>query len=144
MFSGVRPAFSSLSRYLYQTTAVANSVSSRHLRISGSASGTDGRMENQVHHDVDKNTFLLGVDGGNDHAELVYNWISDDVIDFHHTGVPDKLQGKGIAKILAKAGLDFAVQKNLKVILSCTYMAKYVADNPKPEYTKLLFKKCKQ
>lgn len=76
MFSGFRPAFSSLIRYLYQTPAVAGSVSARQFRISGSASGTDVGMENQVHHDVDKNTFLLDLDGGWQNIPHVFHNIS--------------------------------------------------------------------
>lgn len=74
--SGARPVFSVLSRYLYQTTAVAGSVSARQFRISRSASGTDGRMENQVHHDVDKNTFLLDLDGGWQITPHIFRFIS--------------------------------------------------------------------
>jgi len=70
-----------------------------------------------------------------DVAKVEYNWVKDGVIDFYHTEVPPAYRGMGLAKHLAKAALDYAVEKDAKILLSCSYMAKYVGDNPLPTYT---------
>ena len=36
---------------------------------------------------------------------------------------------------LFQTALDYMVKQDAKMILSCTYLAKYVQDNPLPEYT---------
>lgn len=127
----VHPAHSFLVSKYFQTS------------IDGRLSEKSFKMESQVHHDAKKNIFSLKPGGGAESAVLVYDWVEEGVIDFHHTEVPVAFRGQGVAKVLAKAGLDFAVRENLKVVLSCTYMAKYVADNPLPEYTKQLYSKQK-
>ncbi len=59
-------------------------------------------------------------------AELAYTHPADGVIDFTHTFVDEELRGQGVADELARAGLGFARDNNLKVKTSCTYMAGFV------------------
>ena len=59
-------------------------------------------------------------------AELAYTRPAESVIDFDHTFVDEGLRGQGVADELARAGLDFARQKKLKVKTSCSFMAKFV------------------
>ncbi|XP_014780381.1 protein NATD1 [Octopus bimaculoides] len=61
-------------------------------------------------------------------AILEYEWIKDNQVDLYHTEVPDHFRGKGIAKVIAKGALDYFVDKNIKMELSCTYLAKFVKD----------------
>jgi len=92
---------------------------------------------NDVKHDTDHKAFYMQIQ--EDHvAKLEYDWVREGVIDFYHTEVPSVYRGMGLAKLLAKAALDYAVAKDAKIILSCSYLAKYVADNPEPEYTSRL------
>jgi len=82
----------------------------------------------------------------------------------YHTEVPSNYQGKGLAAILAKvknmqslslvfflffnfllkyfsnlqAAFDYAVENQLSMKLSCTYLQKYLKDNPKDEYKQLV------
>ena len=51
-------------------------------------------------------------------------------ITFTHTSVPPELSGQGIANELARAGLDHARAENLKVVASCSFIAKYIQRNP--------------
>ncbi|MGZ8711622.1 MAG: GNAT family N-acetyltransferase, partial [Thermoanaerobaculia bacterium] len=58
------------------------------------------------------------------------------VITFTHTSVPPELSGRGIAKELARAGLDHARSEKLKVVPACSFIAKYIERNP--EYQDLV------
>ena len=46
--------------------------------------------------------FFMPPDGSGDKAVLKYQWVKKGVVDMHHTGVPPRFRGQGIAKILAK------------------------------------------
>jgi uncharacterized protein len=62
---------------------------------------------------------------GGQTAVLTYRLKPGSIV-FVHTGVPEKLQGQGIAGKLAAAGLEFARQKGLTVIPLCPFVAGYV------------------
>ena len=55
---------------------------------------------------------------------------------FTHTHVPGELSGRGIANQLARAGLEHARANDLKVVVHCSFIAKYIERNP--EYRDLL------
>ncbi len=55
---------------------------------------------------------------------------------FTHTGVPGPLEGRGIGKALAKAGLDYAREKQLKVEPACSFIRVYMKRHP--EYNDLM------
>ena len=54
---------------------------------------------------------------------LTYTKQGNDRISIDHTEVDDILKGKGAGKQLVKAAVDFAREKNLKVIPSCPFAA---------------------
>lgn len=68
-------------------------------------------------------------------AVLQYENEGHNTMNMYHTGVPTEYRGQGIAGHLAKAALDYAVNQDAKVKLTCTYLQKYVKDHPSPEYT---------
>lgn len=90
-------------------------------------------------HDVHNKAFLVEIEGAKERGILEYNWIKEDVVDLYHTGVPHAFRGKGIAKILAKTALDYFVEKDAKMILTCTYLVKYVKDHPLEQYTSRIY-----
>lgn len=69
-----------------------------------------------------------------DLVALCTGTISPGIVDLQHTEVPDAYRGRGIAKHLAKAALDFVVEEDLKAHLTCWYIQKYVKENPLPQY----------
>jgi len=103
---------------------------------------------NEVKHDTNGHTFYLQIQEEKDTsttsvllgeiAKLEYEWMNKGAINFYHTEVPTVYRGMGLAKLLAKAALDFAVEKDVKILLTCSYLAKYVNDNPLPEYVSRL------
>ncbi|KAK3577332.1 hypothetical protein CHS0354_008426 [Potamilus streckersoni] len=67
-------------------------------------------------------------------AVLQYSFVRKGIVDLEHTEVPPLFRGRGIAKILAREALDYFVKENIKMKLSCTYLQKYVRENPLPQY----------
>ncbi len=59
-----------------------------------------------------------------------------DVLDLHHTFVPDSMRGKGVAALLAEEALRYARDNALKVEPTCSYIAVYIRRHP--EYAPLL------
>lgn len=79
------------------------------------------------------NQFELAADG--ETAVLSYR-LQPGVITLVHTGVPEELEGRGIAKQLAEAGLEFARENGLSVVPLCPFVAGYIRKHP--EYLNLV------
>ena len=62
--------------------------------------------------------------------------LEDDTIVFTHTGVPPQLEGRGIGTALAKAGLEYARSKKLRVMPACSFIRVYLRRHP--EYQDLV------
>lgn len=73
------------------------------------------------------NRFEIVADG--ETAVLDYR-LQPDTITFVHTGVPPKLEGRGLAKRLAVAGLAFARDNGLSVVPLCPFVASYIKRHP--------------
>lgn len=72
---------------------------------------------------------------GGEFAYIEYRWYKGDIA-FKHTVVPDIMQGKGIASLMAKEALEYAKREKLKIMLYCPFVAKYVKEHT--EYTSLI------
>ncbi len=88
----------------------------------------------QVHHKPATCRFELTVDGAT--AILEYT-MQLNTIFFTHTLVPPALEGRGLGSLLARAGLDFAREKALKVRPVCWFVAGYIDRHS--EYQDLLY-----
>ena len=55
---------------------------------------------------------------------------SKNTVDLHHTGVPQALEGRGIAAALVQAALGWAVAEGLAVRPSCSYVRAYLRRHP--------------
>ncbi|MDZ7858373.1 GNAT family N-acetyltransferase [Sphaerotilus sp.] len=55
---------------------------------------------------------------------------SPGLVDFHHTGVPRALEGRGIAAALVQAALEWATAEGLAVRPSCSYVRVYLRRHP--------------
>jgi len=88
---------------------------------------------NDVKNDKHESRFVMNVDG-----KEVYVIYSEekDTIELSSTYTPPQLRGKGLAEIVVKAALEYAKEKNLKVIPSCWYVAKFLEKHP--EYKSLI------
>jgi predicted GNAT family acetyltransferase len=87
-------------------------------------------VNNPAHH-----RFELVVEG---HLAATYYKISDGVITFIHTEVPEELAGKGVGSTLVKGALDQVRSMGLKVIAQCPFVKAYIDKHG--EYADLLKK----
>lgn len=86
-----------------------------------------------VTHNTADTRFEAEVDGLRSMAE--YELAGDRII-FLHTFVPSAQRGRGIAEKLVRTGLDYAREKNLKVVPACSYVAAFIGRHA--EYKPLL------
>ncbi|ODM98071.1 FACT complex subunit SSRP1 [Orchesella cincta] len=92
-------------------------------------------MNFKVEHDPDNKKFFIKLGDAEAKLEYVKNDLNGNtVLDMWHTEVPPPLQGKGIAKILAQEAFDYVVENKLKMQLTCSYLQKYLKDNPLDKY----------
>jgi uncharacterized protein len=70
-------------------------------------------------------------------ATLDYS-LDGHVLGLLHTDVPNTLRGHGIASELAKAALDWARERHLKVDVTCPFVAEYLSTHP--EYSDLVLR----
>jgi predicted GNAT family acetyltransferase len=63
-------------------------------------------------------------------AYLEFDLDSAGWITLLHTEVPEALRGRGLAGMLAKTGLEYARDNNLKVDVVCPLVANYLSKHP--------------
>lgn len=78
----------------------------------------------QVQHDSQRQAFVLSSEG--DEVLLRYRRPDSGSIEFYSTYTPESLRGRGLARVVVDAGLAYAEAEHLKVIPSCSYVAKVV------------------
>lgn len=66
---------------------------------------------------------------------IEYMWTAQKM-NLIHTFVPQSLEGRGIASALVKFALEYAREKQLQIIPSCTYVEVWLRRHP--EYRELL------
>jgi len=71
-------------------------------------------------------------------AYLKYRYITPTSVNMYTTVVPSTLEGKGVAKLLANAAFDWAVENKLEMKLTCWYLAGYLKRNPRDDVIKLV------
>lgn len=54
-------------------------------------------------------------------GEMTFTWVGESRIIIDHTGVEEKFNGKGVGKKLFMKSVEFARNKNLKVIPLCPF-----------------------
>ena len=63
-------------------------------------------------------------------AKLSYRKEGPGQLNFYSTFVPSEARGKGLAKLLTEAGLEYARSNGLKVIPGCSYVETYFQKHP--------------
>ncbi|MDD3437403.1 MAG: GNAT family N-acetyltransferase [Candidatus Gastranaerophilales bacterium] len=54
-------------------------------------------------------------------GEMTYTWAGKEKFIIDHTSVDEKFSGKGFAKTLVQAGVDYARKNEVKIIPLCPY-----------------------
>lgn len=83
-----------------------------------------------IKHDVDKHLFYVKVKGGN--AELKYDRHKDNYLVYKETVVPSESRHLGVGSALVEHALDFAKNRGLNVVPTCSFVASYI--NAHPQY----------
>lgn len=83
-------------------------------------------MEIKISDDGKHGKFYIEVEG-QEQAQMTFTWAGTDRIIIDHTEVGDALRGKGAGKQLVIKAVEFARNKNIKIIPLCPF-AKSVFD----------------
>ena len=84
-------------------------------------------------HDASKHVFRA-LSGAEELGHLEYRVVSSKprfMVDFYHTFTSPRAQGRGIAGMMVKEGLEWAEKSDYGVIPSCSYVAAYIQKNPR-------------
>lgn len=71
-----------------------------------------------------------------DHVAMAFYKVSDGVITFTHTEVPQALSGQGVGTRLARGALEQVKARGLKVVPQCPFIATFIQKHP--EFSTLL------
>ncbi len=64
--------------------------------------------------------------------------MNENTVDLYSTFVPPQFEGQGVAAHLAEAAFNFCLENNLKMRLSCSYLAHYIKKSQNFKYAKLV------
>jgi predicted GNAT family acetyltransferase len=81
----------------------------------------------EIDHDVAAHRFTTVVDG--QQAVLDYT-VAASVMTITHTGVPQPIEGRGIAATLMRKALETARAHGWRIVPACSYAAAYIAKHP--------------
>ncbi|HNN13849.1 MAG TPA: GNAT family N-acetyltransferase [Anaerolineales bacterium] len=84
----------------------------------------------EIIHNPDKNRFELWIDGLL--SELNYRENHGTIV-MTHVGVHPAHRGQGVAGKITRTALEYAKEKNLRVVPLCPYVADYLLRNPQYE-----------
>jgi len=89
-------------------------------------------MALEILHDEADSKFFIVIDGSE--AYLRYIYINNNTIELIKTYVPPELRDRGLAGEIVRTGLNFAEEKKLKIIPSCSYVATFVKRHKEYEH----------
>lgn len=79
-------------------------------------------------HEPERGRFVLSLPDGE--AELLYQRVTEDVLDLQHTEVPPSGRGRGIGDALVRAALDYARERGMRVMATCPYVQAWLRKHP--------------
>jgi uncharacterized protein len=85
-----------------------------------------------IRHEPESNRFVTSVDSMESFVEYkLTTGGPKKLVDFYHTYTNPKLQGRGLAKKVVSEACDWAMGKGYQIKGSCSYVAKFLSENPK-------------
>ncbi len=81
-----------------------------------------------VRHEPERGRFVVFLPDGE--AELLYQHVTEDVLDLQHTEVPRSGRGQGIGDALVRAALDYARERGMRVMGTCPYVQAWLRKHP--------------
>lgn len=86
-------------------------------------------MDIQLFDDGHRGVFFIEADEKKV-GKLIFEWKDESTIIIKHTEVSDVLKGKGAGKQLVRKAVDFARERNLKIIPECPFAQKIFDIDP--------------
>jgi predicted GNAT family acetyltransferase len=86
-------------------------------------------MALEIQHDEARRKFFTILDG--EEGYMTYAPVSEGTMDFQSTFVPPSMRGKGAAGAIVQAALEWAQEKEYKVVPSCWYVDQYLNRHPR-------------
>jgi len=86
-------------------------------------------MEIKQKDDGTRGSFYIEVDGKKE-AQSTYVWAAPDKIIIDHTEVSEALKGKNAGKQLVSKAVEFAREKNIKILPLCPFTAAVFRKTP--------------
>ena len=71
-----------------------------------------------------KDGFFIAEENGKRMGYISYEWMNESVFAIMHTVVEPAFQGKGIAKALLDAAVDYARENGLRIHAVCSYVVR--------------------
>ena len=104
---------------LHMASTIYDILMLQRLEVSMSSAG--------VRHEAERSRFVLDT-AGHEAAFLEYEVLEagPTKVDMFETFVPPSLRGRGLARLLADAALDWALGGGVRVVLSCWYIRGHV------------------
>ena len=81
------------------------------------------QLQKSIINNTNRSRFETAING--EFAYVDYRFYKDDIA-LMHTFVPEAARGKGISSALAKFALEYVKEQNLKLIVYCPFIAKYM------------------
>lgn len=81
-----------------------------------------------IEHDPRRQRFYASTVAGE--AHLDYEQVDRDTLDFRSTFVPPDARGRGIAGEIVEHALEWARDRQLDVVPSCSFVADWIRDHP--------------
>jgi predicted GNAT family acetyltransferase len=81
-----------------------------------------------IEHDAARQQFVWRLPEGD--AYLAYESDGRGTLDFRHTVVPSEARGQGAGEALVRAALEYARENGFRVIPSCPFVRKWLAEHP--------------
>lgn len=93
-------------------------------------------MEDQVIHNMIDSRFEMEVENLLSFVDYTKDTVNNCLI-VTHTFVPKSLSGRGIAAILTKTVLDYAIENGFKINPLCSYTSSYLSKHEEYGYLKI-------
>lgn len=77
-------------------------------------------------HQPDQQRFVGYLNHSTAEAQLTYQLLGDNRINFNYSYVPPEFRGKGVAKRLVMDGLNWARAQGYSLQASCSYVAQFL------------------
>lgn len=74
-----------------------------------------------VQENNEKNGVFKAIESGVEAGNMTYVWAGENKIIIDHTGVKEEFNGKGVGKKLLMAAVNFAREKNIKIMPLCPF-----------------------